>query len=43
VPPSLPEDALYPRRWRALGIVALVAFALWSIGGLIIQSVRDHL
>src|SRR5947207_12530221 len=43
VPPMLPEEALYPRRWRSLGIVALVAFALWGIGGLIIQSVRDHL
>jgi capsular polysaccharide transport system permease protein len=43
VPPMLPEEALYPRRWRSLGIVALVAFALWGIGGLTIQSVRDHL
>src|SRR5215207_7829166 len=43
VPPSLPEDALYPRRWRSLGTVALVAFALWAIGGLAAQSVRDHL
>jgi capsular polysaccharide transport system permease protein len=43
VPPSLPEEALYPRRWRSLGIVALVAFAVWAIGGLTVQSVRDHL
>jgi capsular polysaccharide transport system permease protein len=43
VPPSLPEESLYPRRWRSLGIVALIAFALWGIGGLSIQSVRDHL
>jgi capsular polysaccharide transport system permease protein len=43
MPPSLPEDALYPRRWRSLGTVALVAFALWAIGGLAAQSVRDHL
>jgi len=39
----LPEESLYPRRWRSLGIVALIAFALWGIGGLTIQSVRDHL
>jgi len=43
VPPSLPEDALYPRQWRSLGVVALVAFALWAIGGLAVQSIRDHL
>jgi capsular polysaccharide transport system permease protein len=43
VPPRLPEEALYPRRWRALGIVALVAFAIWAIGGLTVQSVREHL
>ena len=43
VPPSLPEEALYPRRWRSLGTVALMAFAVWSIGGLTVQSIRDHL
>jgi capsular polysaccharide transport system permease protein len=43
VPPSLPEEALYPRRWRCVGMVALVSFAIWAIGGLMVQSVRDHL
>ena len=43
VPPSLPEESLYPRRWRSLGTVALIALALWGIGGLSVQSVRDHL
>jgi len=43
VPPSLPETALYPRRWRSVGTVALIAFALWAIGGLAVQSIRDHL
>ncbi len=43
IPPSLPEEALYPRRWRLLGTIALMAFALWGIGGLTLQSVRDHL
>jgi capsular polysaccharide transport system permease protein len=42
VPPSLPEEALYPRRWRTLGTVALIALALWGIGGLAAQSVREH-
>lgn len=43
VPPSLPQSALYPHRWRALGTVALIAFAVWAIGGLAMQSIRDHL
>ena len=43
IPPRLPEEALYPRRWRTLGTVTLIAFALWAIGGLAVQSVRDHL
>jgi capsular polysaccharide transport system permease protein len=43
VPPSLPEEALYPHRWRSLGVVALIAFAVWAIGALALQSVRDHL
>jgi capsular polysaccharide transport system permease protein len=43
VPPRLPEEALYPRRARALAIVFLVAFAVWGIGGLTARSVRDHL
>jgi capsular polysaccharide transport system permease protein len=43
IPPSLPEKALYPRRWRSVGTVALIALAVWGIGGLTAQSVRDHL
>jgi capsular polysaccharide transport system permease protein len=43
VPPTLPEEALYPHRLGAVGIVFVIAFALWAIGGLIVQSVRDHL
>jgi capsular polysaccharide transport system permease protein len=43
VPPSLPQTALYPRRWRSLGTIALIAFAIWAIGGLAVQSIRDHL
>jgi capsular polysaccharide transport system permease protein len=42
IPPSLPEEPLYPRRWRALGTIALLAFALWGIGGLAVQSIREH-
>lgn len=43
VPPSLPGEALYPHRWRSLGVICLVAFAVWAIGALAVQSVRDHL
>jgi capsular polysaccharide transport system permease protein len=43
VPPSLPQESLYPYRWRSLGTVALVAFAIWAIGRLAVQSIRDHL
>lgn len=43
VAPSLPEEALYPHRARALGIVFLIALAVWAIGSLTLHSVRDHL
>ena len=43
VAPSLPQEALYPRRWRDLGLTLLIAFALWGVGGLVVQAVRDHL
>ncbi len=43
VPPSLPEEALYPRRLRSLATIFLIAFAIWAIGGLTLRSVRDHL
>ena len=43
VQPRLPEEALYPRRLRSLGIVFLIAFAIWAIGCLTVRSVRDHL
>jgi capsular polysaccharide transport system permease protein len=43
VQPTLPEEALYPRRLRSIGVVFLIAFSIWAIGGSIFQSVRDHL
>jgi capsular polysaccharide transport system permease protein len=43
VRPSLPEEALYPRRLRSLGVVFVIAFAIWAIGSLTMRSVRDHL
>lgn len=43
VPPSLAQQPLYPRRWRTLGVVALIAFASWAIGRLTLLSIRDHM
>jgi capsular polysaccharide transport system permease protein len=43
VKPSRPQEALYPRGLRSTGVVLLVAFAVWAIGGLVIHSIRDHL
>ena len=43
VRPTLPEEALYPRRLQALGVVFLIAIVIWGIGGIAVQSIRDHL
>ena len=43
VQPTLPEEALYPRRWRSLGAVFAIAFTLWAIGGCAVHSAREHL
>jgi capsular polysaccharide transport system permease protein len=43
VQPSLPEESLYPRRLRSFGVVFVLCFAVWGIGGIALKSVRDHL
>jgi capsular polysaccharide transport system permease protein len=43
VRPTLAEEALYPRRLQALGVVFLIAVVIWAIGGVAVQSIRDHL
>jgi capsular polysaccharide transport system permease protein len=43
VQPNLPEEALYPRRLRAVGIVVFLCCAVWLIGALVLQTVREHL
>jgi capsular polysaccharide transport system permease protein len=43
VRPTLPEESLYPRRLQSLAVVSGVAFAVWIIGGFVLQSIRDHL
>ena len=42
VQPTLPEEALYPRRLQSFAVVSGVAFAIWVIGSFIVQSIRDH-
>jgi len=43
VQPTLPEEALYPRRLQSFAVASGVAFVVWMIGGFILQSLRDHL
>jgi capsular polysaccharide transport system permease protein len=43
VQPSLPEEALYPRRFRNVGIALLLCCAVWLIGAFIVQTAREHL
>jgi len=43
VQPTLPEEALYPRRLQSFAVASGVAFVVWMIGGFILQSIRDHL
>jgi capsular polysaccharide transport system permease protein len=43
VPPTLPEKALYPRRFVSLTVVFVIASVAWGIGGCLSRSVRDHL
>lgn len=41
--PSLPQDSLYPERILNTVLIFVVALLLWSIGTLIVYSVRDHM
>ena len=43
VQPSLPEEALYPRRLRSIGIALFLGCAVWLIGAFTVQTVREHL
>lgn len=42
VTPNLPDRALYPRRFRAVFIVFVTCFLVYSIGALLIAGVREH-
>jgi capsular polysaccharide transport system permease protein len=43
VQPSLPEEALYPRRVHMVGLIAFLCCAIWLIGAFIVHTVREHL
>ena len=42
VPPVLPTDTLYPRRWRALLVTFFCFFVVWSSLSLVISGIRDQ-
>ena len=42
VRPTLPEDALYPRRIVACITVFAISLVLWALGVLIVYAIRDH-
>ena len=41
--PSLPENAIYPERLLNILLILLISFILWTIGTMLVYSVRDHL
>lgn len=43
VRPQLPDSAAYPRRVFNIALVAIASFLVWSIGGLIIAAIREHI
>lgn len=42
VPPSMPEEARFPRRWAFSLLTFLGLAILWSIGVMVLASVEDH-
>ncbi|HEX3576836.1 MAG TPA: hypothetical protein VHU42_19725 [Rhodopila sp.] len=43
VRPGLPQDTLYPVRWRILLETALIGFAAWCLLQLLYHGIRDHI
>lgn len=43
VRPSLPEQSMYPVRWRVLLETAVLAFIAWCLAQLIYHGIRDHI
>jgi capsular polysaccharide transport system permease protein len=42
VRPSLPQDALYPKRALNILLITGGAFLLWALGVLVVYAIRDH-
>lgn len=42
VPPALPEDDTYPKRWQYSLLISAALLVVWGIGALVAASVDDH-
>ncbi|MCJ2076774.1 capsule biosynthesis protein [Methylobacterium sp. E-016] len=42
VPPMIPTDSLYPKRWRQLAVLFFCFVVLWSSVSLIVGGIRDQ-
>ncbi|MFQ5623633.1 MAG: sugar transporter [Paracoccaceae bacterium] len=42
IPPTLPQQSLYPRRWLLTGLVFTGLFAAWSVMVLVYYNIRDR-
>ena len=43
VRPGLPQDSMYPVRWRVMLEIALLAFVAWCLAQLMYHGIRDHI
>jgi capsular polysaccharide transport system permease protein len=43
VTPFLPQSALYPKRFISVAIVAFVSLLVWTIGLLLVRSIREQM
>lgn len=41
--PALPQEAIYPRQWLTLSLVAAICFLIWGVATMFIHVVREHL
>jgi capsule polysaccharide export protein KpsE/RkpR len=43
VRPSLPQESMYPVRWRIMTETALLSFVAWCLLQLLYHGIRDHI
>jgi capsular polysaccharide transport system permease protein len=43
VRPGLPQESLYPVRWRMMTEIALLSFVAWCLMQLLYHGIRDHI